>query len=111
MQIEKENKLRELSSRPISLVELDELVELQHEKRMEEIAERGLVRIDPADGLIILNGVYEIDEEIDSVPKFIDWLFHLREKVWFTAQMQDDFLYLLERHYEYNFRNMMIKQN
>ena len=88
----------------MTIAELHAKVKSEHNQRMDEINQRGLVKIDPADGLLILNAgafyghryEYEIDKPITR-KNLADWLLHLRGKVWFGSQMQDDFLYIVER--------------
>lgn len=46
--------------------------------------------------------VYEVNLEEMTTVNFIDWIFHLREKIWFTPQMQDDFFAAFEEACEDN---------
>jgi len=68
------------------------------------IKKRNLVWWDEKlDGFLLNEGdgstygpVLPADERTHS--ELVDWIFHLRDKVWFTAQHLDDLLQLIPKH-------------
>ena len=87
----------------IKITTMEQMVEAaiqETAQRRLEIEERGLVKL-TADGFVFQNG-YEIDfGQLTSAFDFIGWLWHMNEKVWWTPQVQADFMELAIDAFEY----------
>ena len=68
-----------------------------HKERYQAFCQRGLVKIVETNQTMLLDGWYEIDYEKWEKPMDVwNWIWHLREKDWFTSEIQNDFLYAVE---------------
>lgn len=94
----------------LTSVELEQRAEQTRVSRLESRKSRNLAVYDGSQHVIWLNwfgdkpdsdeckrlrlsdAYYVPCEEMDTPAGFVHWLLHLRDKTWFTAQVQDDFI-------------------
>lgn len=77
---------------PFKVMSMEEVVSEvgAHRKRMDEI-----FHVDKEEGMITINAVYPYIIELSRIPDpagLMQWLVHLFEKTWMTAEIADEFI-------------------